>query len=533
VEAVIFDPATATVSVYHPLVVDVGTQPLLPPLIPTLPNQAIVALFFGTNGLSLTLQPLTVMLQAECVNGISTTDIFGQFAYCHATAFYDAVNAVLLAGRTLSPPVPPLGKAVDGGDCPTSRSFLLVDQDPSDNLVVTYLLDPVTQRVLSDTPANRLQYPNAVILKNGSDQRLLTVLDAALGCRGYMIPVLNDPTGIYHLASLATNEIHAARVQPNPVALIPKGDPMARVVMATGSIPSLVKINAYRRGVNQPVAESVEQASTAFFCVHMLEQLGRLQENKALLTTQLSPDPAANTLFTFLANRFFQSYGNLRCDVILDVVNPVTVTLQQGVAVDAVFTIVDPIRLPMMDPYHLVEPTPSPSMIPSVTPSVTPSATPKPTTPITPSATPKPTTPITPSETPTTPDVLDPTMAPSMTQNTQGLSFTTVLYIAAGSLFVIGLCGYKIIPYWRTRHEPVPADSSYVHIPIVTGDPSSPRDLIQEQASGQERQERQERQEQRGRGQSPSRQSPSRQSPSRQRRVKSIQLPRLDQKHSV
>lgn len=115
-----------------------------------------------------------------------------------------------------------------------------------------------------------------------------------------------------------------------------------------------------------------------------------------------------------------------------------------------------------------------------------------------------------------------------MAQTTQGIPLTTILYIVAGSFFVIGLCGYKVIPYWRTRNEPVASDSAYVHIPIVTGDPSSPRDVIQDQASGQERQERQEKQEQRGRGQSPSRQSPS-----RQHRVKSIQLPRLDQKHSV
>ena len=60
VEAVIFDPATRHLAVYHPAVVDVGTTPLLPPVVPVIPPTAIVALFFGTNGISLNVQQISL-----------------------------------------------------------------------------------------------------------------------------------------------------------------------------------------------------------------------------------------------------------------------------------------------------------------------------------------------------------------------------------------------------------------------------------------------------------------------------------------
>jgi hypothetical protein len=319
------------------------------------------------------------------------TDIFGQFAHCNAVAFYEAVNNAIKNGNQLVPHPPPLGIAVDGLPCPTTRSFFIVDQDPSDNLVTTYLLDPATNKVMQDTPANRLQFPNAIILKNGSDNRLLTVLNLALGCTSYMVPSLTDPQGILKSASLPTNEIHAMMYQMNPMALIPKGDPMVRVVTNNGPIPSLVKINAYRHGVNQPQITNLDQASTSFFCVHMIEELPRLQNNKALFTTQPSPDPAAaNNLFTFLANRFSQSYMNLKCDVILDVMNPVNLVMTNNIVVDATFAIVDKITLDASDPYIVLEPTTVPPS--TVPPSTVPPSTVPPTT-VPPSTVPPTTTP--------------------------------------------------------------------------------------------------------------------------------------------
>jgi hypothetical protein len=490
VEAVIFDPTTYNLYVYHPLVIDAGTTPFITPILPQIPNNAIIALFFGTNGISLTLQPLLTLQQANCINGISTNDIFGQFAYCNAISFYNAVHQAIQNNNPIHPTPPPLGKDLNGDDCPTTRSFFIVDQDPSDNLVTTYLLDPATNKVFQDIPNNRLQYPNAIILKNGSDNRLLTVLNTALGCTSYSVPALHDPSGILKLPSLATNEIHASLFQNNPVALIPKGDPMTRVLTANGPIPSLVKINSYRKGVNQPQITDINQASTSYFCVHMLEQLPRLQNNKALFTTQLSPDPAAaNSLFTFLANRFSQSYFNLKCDAILDVLNPVTIFTQNNIVIDATFGIVDKIQLDHPDPYLLPitpEPTtPSPTTPEPTTPSPT---TPEPTTLI--PTTLQPTSPIPTTNYPTTsvPTTLSPTTlyptthspttqsptispaahspTPESSTNTMDskLSFNTIVYIIGLSI-VLGLGGgYLIYRKCFTKTNSSPDDGK---IPIL------------------------------------------------------------------
>ena len=459
VEAIIFDPTTYHLYIYHPLIIDTGTTPFLPPILPQLPNNAIVALFFGTNGLSLTLQPLLILQQINCVNGISQTDIFGQFAYCNAILFYDAVNKIVQEGKSLIPPLPPLGTAIDGKDCPTTRSFFMVDQDPSDNLVTTYLLDPITNRVFQDTPTNRLQYPTAIILKNGSDNRLLTLLDNALGCAPYIIPVLTDPQGLYKVASLATNEIHANHVQQNPVALIPKGDPMTRVLTANGPIPSMVKINAYRKGVNQPVITNLDQAPTNYFCVHMIEQLPRLQDNKALFTTQLSPDPAAaNSLFTFLANRFSQSYINLRCDAILDVLNPVTLVTQNDIVIDATFTIIDQIRLNEPDPYLLDSPTtlPPTTFPPTTLPPTTIPPTTIPPTTFPPTTIPPTTIPPTTLQ-PTTlqPTTILPTTTPDPLNinNVQpAITQTTIIYVSVFSAFLMCICGTYVCKWYRNRN---------------------------------------------------------------------------------
>jgi hypothetical protein len=55
VQGAILDPATGAISVYNPLVIDAGTQPAVAPTVPVLPAGAVVALWFGNNGNTLTL----------------------------------------------------------------------------------------------------------------------------------------------------------------------------------------------------------------------------------------------------------------------------------------------------------------------------------------------------------------------------------------------------------------------------------------------------------------------------------------------
>jgi hypothetical protein len=71
VQGAVLDPATGQISVYDPLVVNAGTQPAVAPVVPTLPAGAVVALWFGYNGNTLTLAGADETLGAG--NGTATT----------------------------------------------------------------------------------------------------------------------------------------------------------------------------------------------------------------------------------------------------------------------------------------------------------------------------------------------------------------------------------------------------------------------------------------------------------------------------
>jgi len=326
VQAAVLDPATGQISIYNPLVVDQFATPAVPPVVPTLPANAIVALWFGYNGDTLSLQAGDgVLAGALCVNGANGAN-FGQFAYCNAPAFFKAAHRALRRGQIS---IPPLGMAADGRPCPTVRDFFVVVQDQSDNLPTSYLMtsDGMAQKTL----ANLTRYPDAVPLDNASDNRLVDVaLDNALGCTAWKAPDLADPGQT--VPALALNELQARAKQGFPVALIPAGDPMAR----TGGSTDLVKVNAYRRGVDQPPVAWNFQADTARYCRNMLRVApARMMQDKALLmpdaahpTRGLSPDPGvADSLFTFLAQRFVASYDILGCESLLRVPDPIALTI--------------------------------------------------------------------------------------------------------------------------------------------------------------------------------------------------------------
>src|SRR2546421_647045 len=84
-------------------------------IVPKLPANAIVAIWFGYNGGNLTLAPSQAgdLANNSCVNG-SRGSVFGQYAYCNAPAFFTAANAAITAGKLA---VPALGTAKDGRAC--------------------------------------------------------------------------------------------------------------------------------------------------------------------------------------------------------------------------------------------------------------------------------------------------------------------------------------------------------------------------------------------------------------------------------
>jgi hypothetical protein len=334
VQGAVLDPLTGRISVYNPLVIDQGTQPAVATVVPQLPARGTVALWFGSNGNTLTLKDSNGSLaQGRCVNGIRGS-IFGQFAYCNAPAFFAVAN-LLMRTRKLVPP--PLGTAADGRPCPTVRDFSVVDMDQSDNVTTTYLV--TNGQMAQNTAANRTALQNTQIQKNASDNRLLAVaLDTALNCTPWMAPDLAD-TGST-VPALPLNELQAAAHQGPPVALVPSNDPM---VLVNGQ-PNLFKVNAYRMGVDQRLAPFASADTTAY-CTNLINIAPvRLQlDEKFTMTPQPSPDPAvANSLFTFLAQRFVATYGanGLNCAGLLKQPDPVTVTTDgNGVATAATITV--------------------------------------------------------------------------------------------------------------------------------------------------------------------------------------------------
>jgi hypothetical protein len=347
VEAAILDPETGRIAIYRPLVIDQGTTPAVAPVVPDLPDNAVVGLWFGYNGMNLALEAARGVLEDNnCVQGLA------QFAYCHAPAFFAAAHDAINGGRLR---VPRLGTWTDADGnkqpCPSARSWDLVDQDQSDNLLTQYLLTPNGQ-LAQNTAQNRAQFPAATVLSNPSDERLLGVfVDPALGCTPWTAPDVTDPG--QKVGALALNELQAGAFQRPPQAWIPAGDPFAQNPPYSG-IPDLAQVNAYRRGVDQPEAANLEDASTTTYCRNLVD-LGvpLLQLEQPFLTVAPSPFPdVANSLFTFMAQRFVGTYmllneRGLTCADLLGQPVPVTLTTDAaGVVIDATFQSGAPLQDP-------------------------------------------------------------------------------------------------------------------------------------------------------------------------------------------
>ncbi len=323
VEAAILDPATGKLSVYHPLVIDDGTQPAIPPVRPTLPRGAVVGVWFGYQADVLTLRQRHVRRGAMrlrypagngCVNG-SPDSPFGQFAYCNAPQFFSAANAAITA-RKLD--IPALGTGKDGQPCPTTRDFSVVDQDQSDNLPGSYLAT-ADGRVAQFSAANQKALPGATVLNNASDNGLVDdLLDPALGCHPATAPDLS--AGGAPSPALALNELQAAAHQAPPVALVPLNDPMT---VDNGGKPSVAKTNLYRAGVDMPRINPATETG-ALYCTDMATAtVPRLQLDEQLTAAVPSPDTAvAADLHGFLVARLDESWTNLGCPALTKFATP-------------------------------------------------------------------------------------------------------------------------------------------------------------------------------------------------------------------
>jgi hypothetical protein len=323
VQATILNPATGALSVYEPLVITQGTQPAAAPVVPTLPANAVVTVDFGFNGTNLTQVGATpnALQQGNCVNGLPGS-IFGQVSFCNGTNFFRAAYQAEAQGKLT---VPALGTSPkDGMACPSTRSFQLIDQDPSDNVTSTYLLAGNGQTA-QDNTANKAALAGAQAINNGSDNLLLDAfVDPALGCTPFEAPDLSQ--GGAPGTSQALDELSAAKNQASPIALVPENDEMVLV----NNKFSVAKTDLYRAEVGQqPVTWWNNEAdSPANFCRNISNlQAAFLAKDQGYLVTGPSPVPGVgDNLFTFMANRLAMSFTNLACQN-YGLTDPVTVTL--------------------------------------------------------------------------------------------------------------------------------------------------------------------------------------------------------------
>jgi hypothetical protein len=343
VQATILNPQTGALYVYNPLVITAGTTPAVKPVVPKLPRHAIVTIDFGFNGTFLLQQGATpdALAQGNCTDGMPGSP-FGQVSFCNGVNFFNAAFRLERAGRLHVPfagfsrnMVATGGSLGTGRECPTTRNFDMIDQDPSDNVTTKYLLDPTTGQTAQDNATNSARMNSAQVLVNGSDNALVDdFLDPALGCTPLMAPDLGNH-GVM-ATSQALDELLAARNQSTDPALVPENDEM---VLGLGNSFNAAKTDLYRAELGQAPVDSQSDASSSpqMFCQNMINvQTPFIAANEKIFAAWPSPVPTVgDTLFTFMANRLASSFDNLNC-ANFGLTQPVTVVVNgAGAATEA------------------------------------------------------------------------------------------------------------------------------------------------------------------------------------------------------
>jgi hypothetical protein len=281
--------------------------------------------------------------QANCVNG-TPGSVFGQVSFCNGIKFFRTAFRMEREGLlqvpsegTSSKIIPTDGSLGTGTDCPVTRNFELVDQDPSDNVTTEYLLNPATGQTAQDTTANASNLTGSMLLLNGSDNTLLDLfLDPVLGCTPFEAPNLADND--QPSSSQALDELLSAKNPPGVTALVPENDEM---VLNNSNQFDEQKDDLYRAEIGQTRInfQNNQTSSPAMYCQNIVNiQAPFLNANENLIATGQPPVAGVgDNLLTFMANRLSMSFVDLACQN-FGLTNPVTVTLNgQGVAVAASF----------------------------------------------------------------------------------------------------------------------------------------------------------------------------------------------------
>lgn len=275
VQAVILDKKTGDLRVYDPVVVNEGDAPAVAPPVPKLAPGSAVSIWTGFNGGELRLAG----------RGAGRFVNFAQQSYANSPQFFRALSSSVRHGLTA---VPPLGTDSLGDPCPTTRDFSVVDQDQSDNVTVAYP-----------------QYGT----ENGSDDNLLTYVDAAIGCKPWAVPVAFDSRGLKSATAGQLLEAQAAMQQAEPVALVPGLDPFVTV----NGKPDLKLLNLYRAQLGQPRARTPDD--TRAYCENLASAgATRLAKDAPLESAApVPPFASGSDLASLLAGRFAGTWGALSC----------------------------------------------------------------------------------------------------------------------------------------------------------------------------------------------------------------------------
>jgi hypothetical protein len=353
VEATILAP-DGSLQVYDPLVITAGTTPAVAPVPPTITPGSHVIIDIGSNGNNLVLIGQGAR-QGRCVDALGQS-LIGQVSGCNTVNFYRAANAMIADGILK---VPPLGTSEDGQVCESVRNFALIDQDQSDNVVTTYLINANGQTA-QDTAANAASQAGATPIANGSDDRLLAeFVDPANGCSPFSAPNSTASSGTS--ASQALNELSARVNQTGTIAVTPVNDEMTLV----DNDYSIAKTNVYRSLVDQPLlASNVNADQVAVdYCQNMINIApahNQLDMARELNFAAPVPTEGVN-LAAFMGARLSVSFQILGC-ANFGFTNPANLTLNSAGSATAVS-------------YNLAQQTPT-SSTPAATATPTPTPTP-------------------------------------------------------------------------------------------------------------------------------------------------------------
>jgi hypothetical protein len=332
VEATILSP-NGQLQIYNPLVITAGTTPAATPAAaPAIRrgDQVIIDVGFNGNNLALTGQGA---FQGNCVDALGQS-LIGQVSGCNTVNFYNLANEEIARG-TLE--VPALGTDDSGQTCLSTRNFALIDQDQSDNVISTYLINGNGQTA-QDTSANANGLAGATPIGNGSDDRLLAdFVDPANGCAPFTATDTTDAAGTS--AAQALNELSARVNAQTPIAEVPVNDEMSLV----NGVFSVAKTNVYRALVDQSLLANNVTANdvAADYCQNMVNLAP--ERNQADMARELnfaSPVPGTgDNLATFMGARLSASFMVLNCQN-FGLTDPVNVTLNgAGVATAVSYTL--------------------------------------------------------------------------------------------------------------------------------------------------------------------------------------------------